>query len=140
MPITDEKIIATRKEIEERINNAQAQIETWKGVIAQCKAKRELLDELAGGNRGKGVSAGLTLIGKFSNMETTPAVLQVIMDHSNTLLSPGEITKILLDEGFVPKTKNWKSAVYVACDRLAEKNKVVRAQKRGVKAYMAMAA
>jgi hypothetical protein len=112
-------------------------IEVWSSVAEKYKNKIEVLHELVANatESERPQSAALRGVGKYANMQTTPAVLAVI-ESSSQALATIDIIRILENEGFDTKSKHWKAAVFTACGRLASKGTVMALQRNGKAAYM----
>lgn len=138
MAITDEKIASLKREYTDKIEDALKQADVWNRVVEQFKTKLEVLNDLVVGSNGGPKPQQRALgaeVGKYTNMETTPAVLAVL-DTATNPLPPGDIIKILENEGFDTKSAHWKAAVFTACKRLAARGKIEEFQKDGKKAFM----
>jgi hypothetical protein len=138
MAITDEKIASLKREYTSKIEDALKQAEVWNGVVAQFKIKLDVLNDLVIGANGASTPQQRSLgapVGKYANMETTPAVLAVL-DSATEPLPTSDIIKILENEGFNTTSQHWKAAVFTACKRLVERGKIQEFQRDKKKAFM----
>jgi len=114
------KLIAELQRVESKILRLDARNERLKLARKKLLAKREFLKEqllkISRENNNE-----KPILKPFAGLNLTSAILK-LLEESKTTLTPAEIHHQLNGGGFVSKSKNFYTNVYVMCRKLAQRN------------------
>lgn len=72
---------------------------------------------------------------KYASLTAQQAVQLLLEDHPDRAFKASEVAKLLKDEGFVPRAKDFATQVSVTLNRLVKKGLLEKGKKGAVNAY-----
>ena len=129
-----QKLKGLRERKLKEVEFLQGQINDVKAVICGIDAS---IGELSNGTNIKADRDSPPLIGKYSDRELTPAVLDVVASYGFPPgLSATEICDKLREEGFKTKAKDLFASVYPVALRLLKQGKITEGTKNGKRSFV----